>query len=61
MITETIKEQTPSDSPAISTINFDPSRQAFLNGCVSLSKGLMTVLVTVALTPFIVRHLGVNA
>jgi O-antigen/teichoic acid export membrane protein len=61
MITESIKEQTPSDSPAISTINFDPSRQAFLNGCVSLAKGLMTVLVTVALTPFIVRHLGVNA
>jgi O-antigen/teichoic acid export membrane protein len=58
MPTETFQEQShPSRSVSVAN-SFDPARQAFLNGCVSLAKGLLTVLVTVALTPFLVTHLG---
>jgi O-antigen/teichoic acid export membrane protein len=58
MTMETIQEQSPLDSPLCGPRQFDPARQALLNGCVSLAKGLLTVLVTLALTPFLVRHLG---
>ena len=37
---------------------FDPARQAFLNGCVNFAKGFLNVGVTLALTPFLVSHLG---
>ena len=58
MPTETVQEPSALDSSLGVKRTFDPARQAFWNGCVSLAKGLLTVLVTVALTPFLVTHLG---
>lgn len=55
---ETVQEQSPQVNSLCGARTFDPARQALLNGCVSLAKGLLTVLVTLALTPFLVRHLG---
>jgi len=58
MPTETVQEQLEVGySPAASHC-FDPARQAFLNGCVNLAKGLLSVGVTLTLTPFLVSHLG---
>jgi O-antigen/teichoic acid export membrane protein len=37
---------------------FDPARQALLNGCVSLGRGLLNIGVIVAITPFLISHLG---
>jgi O-antigen/teichoic acid export membrane protein len=52
MPTGTLKEQ-----PQV-VRQFDPGRQAFLNGCVNFARGLLSVAVTIMLTPFLVSHLG---
>lgn len=58
MPTETVQEATLLDNPLGVKRTFDPARQAVWNGCVSLAKGLLTVLITLALTPFLTTHLG---
>jgi O-antigen/teichoic acid export membrane protein len=60
MPSQTLPEQLPAEDSFPTECSFNPARQAFLNGCVNFSKGLLTVAVTVALTPFLVSHLGVT-
>lgn len=55
---ETAVEQFPIGGSLAAKHKFDPVRQAFLNGCVNFAKGLLNVGVTLALTPFLVSHLG---
>ncbi len=58
MPVETLKQQLPAEGPLPGTKTFNPARQAVINGYVSLAKGLLTVVVMIALTPFLVTHLG---
>ena len=58
MPSQTLPEQLPAEDSLLAEHSFNPARQAFLNGCVSLVKGVFSVLVIVALTPFLIRYLG---
>jgi O-antigen/teichoic acid export membrane protein len=60
MPAETLQEQLKVDYSPASSRYFDPARQAFLNGCVNFAKGLLSVAITLALTPFLVTHLGTS-
>lgn len=48
----------PHLDPLLAKTSFDPARRAFLNGCVNFVRGVLNVAVVVALTPFLVSHLG---
>ena len=54
---ETLEQRLPPKGLA-GTKALDPARQAVINGYVSLAKGLLTVVVMIALTPFLIVHLG---
>src|SRR5260370_23547998 len=53
------KQLVVRSSPAVDD-SFDPARRAFLNGCVNFGRGLLSVAVTVVLTPFLVTRLGLT-
>jgi O-antigen/teichoic acid export membrane protein len=58
MPVEALSKQREVGSSAAVDGSFDPARRAFLNGCVNFARGLLSVVFTVILTPFLVAHLG---
>lgn len=55
---ESVAERVPLTGAVQSKQAKDPTRRAILNGVVNFAKGLLSVVVTLLLTPFLISYLG---